>query len=101
MIIFSQRVAAELTIEHLCRLFLIRSEKVLHSFLMRIPFAYPIYDLDYQQNVKLITDYLNMFSNLRIIGRGGTFHYQTSERSIEMGFTAAKSLLSERGKSVS
>lgn len=65
------------------------------SFAFRAPRAYPVYALDYQHNLQLIKDYLSQIRNLQIVGRGGTFRYNNSDHSIEMGMLAAKNLLGE------
>ncbi len=71
----------------------IRKEEILESFAFRAPQAYPIYGLDYQANLQLIKDYVNTIQGLQIIGRGGTFRYNNSDHSIEMGLMAAENLL--------
>ncbi len=71
----------------------IREDEVLSSFAFRAPQAYPIYDLEYQTNLQLIKDFVNDIEGLQIIGRGGTFRYNNSDHSIEMGLMAAENLL--------
>jgi protoporphyrinogen oxidase len=55
--------------------------------------AYPIYDISYKENLKIIKEYLNSFDNLSYVGRTGKFEYISQPRSIEMGLEAAKSAM--------
>ena len=41
----------------------------------------------------MIKDYISTIEGLQIIGRGGTFRYNNSDHSIEMGLMAAENLL--------
>jgi protoporphyrinogen oxidase len=84
----------KLTIHHLSdTLRMIKKDEVIGAFAFRAPQAYPIYDLDYQSNLQAIKDYIATIHGLQIIGRGGTFRYNNSDHSIEMGLMAAKNLL--------
>jgi protoporphyrinogen oxidase len=71
----------------------IQKSEVLGAFAFRAAQAYPIYDLDYQKNLSLIKDYVASIQGLQIVGRGGTFRYNNSDHSIEMGLLAAQNLL--------
>lgn len=57
---------------------------------------YPIYDLTYLDNLKIVKDYLDKFENLYYIGRPGRFKYTNQDHSLEMGIMAAKSILDGR-----
>jgi protoporphyrinogen oxidase len=86
----------ELAVAQLCdRLSFIDRKNVIGSFAFRAPRAYPAYTLDYHENLKIIKDHLAGIRNLQIIGRGGTFRYNNSDHSIEMGMLAARNLLGE------
>jgi protoporphyrinogen oxidase len=66
---------------------------LISGFVLRCPNAYPVYSLDYKDNVNIIRDYLNKFSNLQTIGRSGLFHYDNSDHAILTGIYAARNFL--------
>jgi protoporphyrinogen oxidase len=74
----------------------INKNEIIGGFAFRAPQAYPVYDLDYQSNLQKIKDYVATIRNLQIVGRGGTFRYNNSDHSIEMGLLSAKNLLGEQ-----
>lgn len=93
----SDEELCDLTVHHLAEsLKFIRKDEVIGAFAFRAPQAYPVYGLDYQQHLEKIKHYVAGIRNLQIIGRGGTFRYNNSDHSIEMGLLAAKNLLGER-----
>ena len=93
----SDEEVCEMAIHHLSdTLGFIRKSEVSGAFAFRAPQAYPVYDLQYQSNLQLIKDYVATIKNLQIVGRGGTFRYNNSDHSIEMGLLAAKNLLGEQ-----
>ena len=58
--------------------------------------AYPIYSLDYREHLKTVKAHVSRLHNLQIIGRGGSFRYNNSDHSIEMGMLAARNVLGGR-----
>lgn len=42
----------------------------------RVPFAYPVLDLDYRERLERIVGFLDRFDNLELVGRGAEFHYR-------------------------
>lgn len=68
---------------------------ILNSYVHRVPKEYPVYDLGYKERVQTIKDYLKQFKNLQIIGRNGTFKYNNSDHSIQMGLYAARNIMGE------
>ena len=93
----SDEALCELTVHHLAEsLKFIRRDEVIGAFAFRAPQAYPVYGLDYGQHLKKIKNYIAGIRNLQIIGRGGTFRYNNSDHSIEMGLLAARNLLGGR-----
>ena len=57
---------------------------------------YPVYDLDYQQPLLTMKQYIQSIENLQYIGRGGSFRYNNTDHSIETGWLAAKNILGEQ-----
>lgn len=86
----------DLVVHHLSEtLKFIHKSEVIGAFALRVPHAYPVYELDYQHNLTIIKDYIATLKHLQIIGRGGTFRYNNSDHSIEMGLLAARNVLGE------
>ncbi|MCX6803483.1 MAG: FAD-dependent oxidoreductase [Candidatus Diapherotrites archaeon] len=81
------------TITEIEKLGLVKKSEVRSSYLFKSKKSYPIYDLDYKKNTKIIMDYLNKFENLYCIGRPGRFQYTNQDHSLEMGILAAKSII--------
>lgn len=81
-----------LTLRWLEKIYLIKKEDIIHAFVHREKNAYPVYDLDYKDNLKVINDYLKRFDNLYLLGRGGSFMYNNQDHALEMGILTAKSV---------
>lgn len=60
--------------------------------IIRLPFAYPIYDLIYRLKLENIFSELSKIENLITTGRQGLFHHNNLDHSIIMGLEAAKSI---------
>lgn len=84
---------AQRTISELDRLGMIEPEEVLDSVVLRIPNAYPLFELDYIEKQKCIVEYLDGFSNLKLAGRGGQFEYYNTDHAMESGIAAAQSIM--------
>jgi len=83
----------DMAMEWLEKLKFLKREEVLNIHVIKEPDAYPIYDLEYSANVKVITDWLDSFENFFAIGRPGRFRYTNQDHSLEMGILAAQSVL--------
>ncbi len=71
----------------------IRREQVIDGIALRIPAAYPLFEVGYQARCDIIHAYLGSFPNLHLAGRGGMFRYYNMDRAIESGFSAAETIL--------
>lgn len=71
----------------------IEASEVIDFQIVRSLQAYPVYDLDYADNIKTINDYLADFEGLHIVGRGGTHRYNNADHSIEMGLLLGRKIL--------
>ncbi len=71
-------------------------ENIVGSYVHRVPKEYPVYDIGYKEKVVKIKEYLKGFKNLQIIGRNGTFKYNNSDHSIQMGLYAARNIMGEK-----
>jgi protoporphyrinogen oxidase len=72
---------------------IVSRRKLIDGFVVRAPFAYPLYSLSYQNDVKIIRDYLLNFSNLQTMGRNGLFRYCNSDHALLTGIYAARNFL--------
>jgi protoporphyrinogen oxidase len=66
---------------------------VRRAYLMRRSYVYPVYDMEYDQRLAVVKDYLDGFENLIYLGRPGRFRYTNQDHSLEMGIVAGRMLL--------
>lgn len=85
----------EMTVKHLAQLGFIQNEDVLDSCVLRLCNAYPIFDVGYQKHCDTIMNYLNGFSNLHVVGRGGLFKYYNMDHAMESGINAAENIIAK------
>ncbi|MEN8197231.1 MAG: FAD-dependent oxidoreductase, partial [Pseudomonadota bacterium] len=78
---------------------LIRRHEVIDSLVLRVPNAYPIFEIGYDADRRKICDYLGAFGNLRVIGRGGMFQYFNMDHAMESGLAAAEEIVAMGAKS--
>ena len=52
---------------------------------VRIPAAYPLFEVGYQERSQVLCDYLERFENLQVAGRGGLFRYYNTDQAIASG----------------
>ncbi|NJD56369.1 MAG: FAD-dependent oxidoreductase [Nitrospirae bacterium] len=81
------------TVDHLERLGFIRSAEVCGSSVVRVPKAYPLFEIGYQELCNELYEYLSRFANLHISGRSGMFRYYNMDHAIESGIKAAESVM--------
>jgi len=93
----SDEELSRITIEGLEELGFFTRKEVLGTDVLRVPKAYPLFEVGYEKHCKVIYDYLSGFKNLHIAGRSGMFQYQNMDHALESGMEAAETLLgSER-----
>jgi protoporphyrinogen oxidase len=73
----------------------IEPAEIMDAFALRSRDAYPRYGLEYRAAVETLKAQLKSFSNLQIVGRGGTFRYNNTDHAIETGLLAARKALGE------
>ena len=66
---------------------------LISGFVLRCPNVYPVYSLDYKDNVDIIRTYLDRFSNLQTMGRAGLFRYDNADHALLTGIYAAHNFL--------
>ena len=84
----------ERTIEQLSILKLIGKSEVFDSMVFRIPFAYPVLKLGFEETVEKLLEYLSRYENLHIIGRNGEFAYTHIHDLMKAGREAVRSIKS-------
>ncbi len=84
---------ADLTIDNLVLLGYIKREEVLDSVIVRVPKAYPLFEVGYRENVEVLHEYLQRFSNLYISGRSGMFRYYNMDVAIRSGVETAERVI--------
>lgn len=57
--------------------------------------AYPVYDGEYRQHLRVLQDYLKTFENLQTVGRNGMHRYNNQDHSMLTALLAAKNILGE------
>ncbi len=78
---------------------LFNRDSVVDAFVEREDYTYPLYDLNYKENLERVLNFLNKIRNLKTIGRNGLFRYNNMDHSMEMGMlTAQKIVADEQGK---
>jgi len=92
----SNEELAEKTISNLVNLGFIKRHEVLDKVVLRIPRAYPLFEVGYTGQLEKICEYLDRYQNLRLIGRGGMFRYYNMDHTIESGISAAEALMADR-----
>lgn len=57
--------------------------------------AYPVYDGEYRQHLKVLQDYLETFENLQTVGRNGMHRYNNQDHSMLTAMLAVRNILGE------
>lgn len=85
----------EKVVEQMSQIGWINKDEFHKSWVIRVPYAYPVYHLDYQQKLRGVKDYLSQWKNLHLLGRTGSFHYMNSDGVIEDVFRLMQELFQE------
>jgi len=89
-----------IAIQSLKRLGYIEDREVLESVVLRVPKAYPLFELGYETHLNVIYDYLAQFTNLHVAGRVGMFKYYNMDHAIESGMKTAEKILAAKERKV-
>ncbi len=81
------------TVRHLKKLGFIRRHEACDGMVVRIPAAYPLFEVGYQERSRILCNSLARFDNLQLAGRGGLFQYYNMDQAIASGLAAAEVLL--------
>ena len=69
---------------------LIKKAEILDGFISRIPYAYPIYDLNYKRRLQVVKNYFEKLPGFHLVGRTGNFEYINSDKVVEEGLLLAE-----------
>jgi len=72
---------------------LLRGAAISDGTILRLPRTYPVYRKAYRANLDPIVDYLSSTAGLTVIGRGGSFKYNTQDHAILAGDLAAENIV--------
>ncbi|HWP48945.1 MAG TPA: FAD-dependent oxidoreductase [Candidatus Limnocylindrales bacterium] len=86
----------ELGIRECAQIGLIDPTEVEDGTVVRMKKAYPVYDQKYHENLAILRQYLETFSNLQTIGRNGLHRYNNQDHSMLTGIYAARNIVGEK-----
>jgi protoporphyrinogen oxidase len=84
-----------ITVENLENMKFIKKHEVMDSAVLRVPNAYPLFEVGYRERCDEIYEYLGRFKNLHITGRSGMFRYYNMDHAIESGIKTAKKIIKD------
>ncbi len=84
---------SSMTVKHLESLGFVKNGEVIDSCVVRVPKAYPLFEVGYAEHYNRILRYLDRFRNLHISGRNGMFRYYNMDYAIESGIEAAEKII--------
>jgi protoporphyrinogen oxidase len=87
---------SRMTAEGLERLGFIKRDEVLDTFIFRVPKAYPLFEVGYEEHVEKLYEYLKGFDNLYIAGRAGMFKYHNMDHAMDVGMKVAEEIMAGR-----
>ena len=76
---------------------LFQAGEVFGHHVRRVPYAYPLYELSYKENLQVLLRYLKKIDNLISTGRQGLFRYGNMDHSVAMGSRVARSVATGQG----
>jgi protoporphyrinogen oxidase len=74
----------------------IKRRDIIEHFAHRLEYAYPVYDINYKENLTVVKGYLDEIKNLQLVGRAGAFKYNNQDHALEMGILAARNIIEGR-----
>jgi protoporphyrinogen oxidase len=71
----------------------IRAADVEDGAVVRMPKAYPVYDPEYREALKIVREFINGIDNLQLVGRNGMHRYNNQDHSMLTAMLAAENIL--------
>lgn len=76
---------ARIAEDDLVKIGLIDKGQVLGAVVKKIPYAYPLYEVGYEQHLEPMMTFVRSLQNLKSTGRQGAYRYNNMDQSVEMG----------------
>lgn len=73
----------------------IKQKDIYKSWVLRVPYAYPIYRVGYEEKLQAVKNYLAQWPDLYLVGRTGSFKYMNSDGVIEDVFGFIKKVFGD------
>ncbi|MCL5024626.1 MAG: FAD-dependent oxidoreductase [Nitrospirae bacterium] len=86
-----------ITVDSLAALGFVKKEEIAGGVVLRVPGAYPLFEVGYKEPCGELYEYLRGFKNLHIAGRGGMFRYYNMDHAIESGIATAERIIKRPG----
>lgn len=78
----------------------LKPKDVVNSWVLRVPYAYPVYYLDYQDQLARVREVLSLWPRLSMLGRTGAFRYMNADGVIEDVFRVLGEIGATDGRDV-
>jgi protoporphyrinogen oxidase len=79
---------------------LVREEEILSFRSFRVPFAYPVLEVGFEEKARRITEYLESFENLRLLGRSAQFQYSHIHDMFGLARATIREIASQDGRAL-
>lgn len=79
---------------------IIDSKSIKDIKVLKIPKCYPVYDINYKKNLNIIKNFINLFKNINVIGRYGSFKYNNQDHSILMGLMVSENIIENKNNNL-
>lgn len=77
------RELIDISLNDLARLNLVERTRVRDAWLLRVPNAYPLYKIGYQEQLTRVHQFITRWQSLHLVGRTGAFQYMNSDGVIK------------------
>ena len=84
------------TADSLCKLGFMQPEELIEGVVIRIPNAYPLFEIGYREHCETVCQYLSQFENLNLAGRTGAFRYYNMDHAMLSGIEAVEQLSGDK-----
>lgn len=96
----SDQAILDTVITQMSKIGWINQKDVHKSWVLRVPYAYPVYRVGYQEKLERVKAYLSQWQNIDLVGRTGSFQYMNSDGVIEDVFRFIEELFPEEAAEV-
>jgi protoporphyrinogen oxidase len=79
----ADEVLVERAVRELAQIGWLRPEEVVQHWVLRVRYAYPVYDIGYAERLRRVKEWLGRWPRLHLVGRTGSFRYMNSDGVIE------------------